>query len=157
MRGRNEEFIDPRAFAAVFEAEVKADDEVGDGILVFADEIDETEVGIVEEFVKIFANNGFIESFGPGIVVLHMAHHLENGVEIVRSGKLDGWRHARRFYLRRRGSFRARFGRRGKIGTSGGDTVSTEAVASRRHAGGQPPVTGWKLELPTTTWHLLLN
>jgi hypothetical protein len=39
----------------------------------------------------------------------------------------------------------------------GGDTVSTEAVASRRHAGGQPPVTGWKLELPTTTWHLLLN
>src|ERR1700739_3030486 len=30
----------------------------------------------------------------------------------------------------------------------GGDTVSTEAVASRRHAGGHPPVTGWKLELP---------
>jgi len=41
--------------------------------------------------------------------------------------------------------------------SKGGDTVSTEAVASRRHAGGQPPVTGWKLELPTTTWHLLLN
>ncbi len=41
--------------------------------------------------------------------------------------------------------------------TLGGDTVSTEAVASRRHAGGQPPVIGWKLELPTTTWHLLLN
>ena len=46
---------------------------------------------------------------------------------------------------------------RGKIGVEGGDTVSTEAVASRRHAGGQPPVTGWKLELPTITWHLLLN
>src|SRR6516225_9337827 len=42
-----------------------------------------------------------------------------------------------------------------KIGSQGGDTVSTEAVASRRHAGGHPPVTGWKLELPTTTWHLL--
>ena len=40
---------------------------------------------------------------------------------------------------------------------AGGDTVSTKAVASRRHAGGQPPVIGWKLELPTTTWHLLLN
>ena len=39
----------------------------------------------------------------------------------------------------------------------GGDTVSTEAVATRRHAGSQLPVTGWKLELPTTTWHLLLN
>jgi hypothetical protein len=39
----------------------------------------------------------------------------------------------------------------------GGDTVSTEVVASRRHAGAHPPVTGWKLELPTTTWHLLLN
>src|SRR5208337_1468283 len=45
----------------------------------------------------------------------------------------------------------------GKIKASGGDTVSTEAVASRRHAGAHPPVTGWKLELPTTTWHLLLN
>ena len=39
----------------------------------------------------------------------------------------------------------------------GGDTVSTEVVASRRHAGAHPPVTGWKLEMPTTTWHLLLN
>ena len=45
----------------------------------------------------------------------------------------------------------------GKMKASGGDTVSTEAVASRRHAGAHPPVTGWKLELPTTTWHLLLN
>src|SRR5690348_4931726 len=39
----------------------------------------------------------------------------------------------------------------------GGDTVSTEAVAARRHAGTHLPVTWWKLELPTTTWHLLLN
>jgi len=46
---------------------------------------------------------------------------------------------------------------RAKIEAYGGDTVSTEAVASRRHAGGQPSATGWKLELPTTTWHLLLN
>jgi len=40
---------------------------------------------------------------------------------------------------------------------TGGDTVSTEAVATRRHAGGHLPVIWWKLELPTTTWHLLLN
>jgi hypothetical protein len=40
---------------------------------------------------------------------------------------------------------------------SGGDTVSTEAVAARRHAGTHLPVTWWKLEMPTTTWHLLLN
>ncbi len=39
----------------------------------------------------------------------------------------------------------------------GGDTVSTEAVAARRHAGTHLPATWWKLELPTTTWHLLLN
>jgi len=39
----------------------------------------------------------------------------------------------------------------------GGDTVSTEAVAARRHAGTHLPVTWWKLELPTTTWHLPLN
>src|SRR5262249_465341 len=37
---------------------------------------------------------------------------------------------------------------RAKIEAYGGDTVSTEAVASRRHAGGQPSATGWKLELP---------
>jgi len=41
--------------------------------------------------------------------------------------------------------------------SSGGDTVSTEAVAARRHAGTHLPVTWWKLEMPTTTWHLLLN
>jgi len=39
----------------------------------------------------------------------------------------------------------------------GGDSVSTEAVAARRHAGTHLPVTWWKLEMPTTTWHLLLN
>src|SRR4029077_10071224 len=39
----------------------------------------------------------------------------------------------------------------------GGDTVSTEAVAARRHAGTHLPVTWWKLEMPTTTWHLQLN
>jgi hypothetical protein len=39
----------------------------------------------------------------------------------------------------------------------GGDTVSTEAVAARRHAGTHLAATWWKLELPTTTWHLLLN
>ena len=49
-------------------------------------------------------------------------------------------------------------GRRGKIEEhEGGDTVSTEAVAARRHAGTHLPVTWWKLEMPTTTWHLLLN
>src|SRR6185369_15090788 len=40
---------------------------------------------------------------------------------------------------------------------TGGDTVSTEAVAPRRHAGTHLAATWWKLELPTTTWHLLLN
>ena len=40
---------------------------------------------------------------------------------------------------------------------TGGDTVSTEAVAARRHAGTHLAATWWKLELPTTTWHLLLN
>ena len=39
----------------------------------------------------------------------------------------------------------------------GGDSVSTEAVAARRHAGTHLPATWWKLEMPTTTWHLLLN
>jgi hypothetical protein len=40
---------------------------------------------------------------------------------------------------------------------SGGDSVSTEAVAARRHAGTHLPVTWWKLEMPITIWHLLLN
>src|SRR5436309_500025 len=51
-----------------------------------------------------------------------------------------------------------RFAVSGRMEVSmGGDTVSTEAVAARRHAGTHLPVTWWKLELPTTTWHLLLN
>jgi hypothetical protein len=50
------------------------------------------------------------------------------------------------------------FAKNAKIGSYlGGDSVSTEAVAARRHAGTHLPVTWWKLEMPTTTWHLLLN
>src|SRR5260370_30972052 len=48
--------------------------------------------------------------------------------------------------------------RRAKIDShGGGDTVSTEAVAARRHAGAHLPVTWWELDIPTTTSHLQLN
>ena len=70
--------------------------------------------------------------------------------------KAVGWKRPREFQR----VLADRIGLRGMVKwgcRKGGDTVSTEAVASRRHAGGQPPTTGRKLELPITIWHLLLN
>jgi hypothetical protein len=44
-----------------------------------------------------------------------------------------------------------RFARGGiLVGTNGGETVSTEAVASRRHAGRHLPVIGWNITTANT-------
>ena len=44
-----------------------------------------------------------------------------------------------------------RFARGGiLVGTNGGETVSTEAVASRRHAGRHLPAIGWNITTANT-------
>jgi hypothetical protein len=152
----DEKLVDPSTLAAVFEAEVKTNNQVTHGGLLVADEINEATIGIVEELEEILADCSDIERFRPGIVGLHVAHEQEERVQVVGGRVLERNRH-RKIVCSLNSLEALEDHRRGKIEPSGGDTVSTEAVASRRHAGGQPPVTGRKLELPTTTWHLLLN
>ena len=71
----DEEFINPGAFAAVFEAVVEADHEVCDWRELFANDIDNTVDGILQKLGEICAESGFVEWLGPGIVLLHVAHH----------------------------------------------------------------------------------
>jgi hypothetical protein len=95
MGGLDEEFIDPGAFAAIFEAEIEADDEVGHRDLFVASQIDDAILRIAEKFREIISNDGFAEWNGPRIVALHVAHQGEQCIEVGGSGALDGDGHER--------------------------------------------------------------
>jgi len=88
--GFHEEFVNPGAFAAVFEAVVEAEDQVGDGGDLFAHYIDDAIDGILQEFGEVGADCGFVERFFPRIVKLHVAHQREQGFEVCGSGERDG-------------------------------------------------------------------
>ena len=89
MGGFAEEFVNPRAFAAVFEAVVETDHEVADWRGFFADDVDDAVERVLQEFGKICAERGFVEWLRPGIIFLHAMHHDENGFEIGESGLGD--------------------------------------------------------------------
>jgi hypothetical protein len=48
--GFDEELIDPGAFAAIFQAEVEAEDQVGDGSVGIAREVNKTVGGVLHQF-----------------------------------------------------------------------------------------------------------
>jgi len=93
VRNLDEEFVNPGAFAAVFEAVVETDHQIADWVKIFANYIDNTVDRIEEKFSEIRADHRLVESLGPGIVFLHATHHDENGFEIGGSGLGDGARH----------------------------------------------------------------
>ena len=93
MRPFDEEFVNPGAFATVFEAVVETDHKVGDWRGIFADEVDDTVDGILQKFDKVAANRGFVEGLLPRIVKLHVVHHREEGFEIGGGGLGDGKGH----------------------------------------------------------------
>jgi len=49
MRGFDEEFVDPSAFAAIFQTEIEADDEIGDWGLLVVYKINEAEMCVAEK------------------------------------------------------------------------------------------------------------
>jgi len=102
MRSFDEEFINPCAFAAVFEAVVEADHQVADRVEFFADDVDDAVTGILQKFVEIHADRGFVKGLRPWIVLLHMAHHQKQGIEICGSGTCDGDGHEMRGHLCRK-------------------------------------------------------
>ena len=72
--GIDEQFVDPGTLATIFQAEIEADDQVGDGSLLVVSQIDEAVAGIAKKFGKILSNPEFVEGLGPRIIVLHVAH-----------------------------------------------------------------------------------
>jgi hypothetical protein len=94
MSGQDEEFIDPGTFAAIFETEIEADNEVGDGSVCVERQVDDAVDGIGQEFVEIVADGCSVEGFGPGIFDLHLAHEKENGIKIGGGGRTSGDGHS---------------------------------------------------------------
>jgi hypothetical protein len=93
MLSFDEEFVNPGAFAAVFEAVIETEDQVADERCCIADEVGDATNGILEKLDQIRAECGLVEGIRPGIVELHAAHQVENGFEIGGGGLGDGERH----------------------------------------------------------------
>ena len=93
MGARDEELVNPGAFATVFEAVIEADCEIGDRGFDFPHQIDDAVDGILQKFGEVGAHRGFVEGLFPGIVELHVAHHREECLEIGGGGFSDGEGH----------------------------------------------------------------
>jgi hypothetical protein len=84
--GLDEEFVDPGTFAAVFEAVIETDDEVGDGSGILPGHVGDAVDRILQEFGEIGADGGLVEGFFPRVVELHVAHQEKEGFEIGERG-----------------------------------------------------------------------
>src|SRR5579883_6373 len=93
MAGLNEKFVNPGAFATVFEAVIEADHQIADRCRDFTDDISDAVKGILQELGEIGANGGFVKGFFPRIVELHVAHHREEDFEIGEGSLVDGYGH----------------------------------------------------------------
>jgi len=90
MGGFDEEFVNPRAFAAIFEAVVEANHQIADQRVSFPNKIDDAVDRILQKLGEIGANRGFLKRLRPGIVLLHVEHHREQGFDICGSGTGNG-------------------------------------------------------------------
>lgn len=90
MGGFDEEFIDPGAFAAILQTEIKTDDEVGDRRVAIARDVGKAVNRILQKFRETFSDDGFVERLVPRIVGLHVWHENENRFEVGGNGAMDG-------------------------------------------------------------------
>ena len=86
MRSLDGEFVNPRSLAAVFETVVEADHQVADGHKFFSDEVNHAVNRIRQQLGQIRADRGLVEWLRPGIIRLHVAHHLEEEFEVSQRG-----------------------------------------------------------------------
>jgi len=70
----DEKFVDPRAFAAIFQAEIEADDQIADRDLLIPGQIDRAIVSVAQKHAEILAQNDFVEDLRPRIILLHLVH-----------------------------------------------------------------------------------
>lgn len=88
MGRQDEELIDPRAFPAVLQAKIEANDEVPDGGLTVAGKIEDAVNRMLQELGEVFSCDRLAERQRPGIVGLHVAHEREHRIEIGGSAEL---------------------------------------------------------------------
>jgi len=86
MGSLDEEFVNPCAFAAIFEAVVKTDHQVADRRILFADEIGDAVNRIFKKLGETGPDRAFVKLFRPGVIRLHVAHHQKQQFEICQSG-----------------------------------------------------------------------
>jgi len=72
--GFDEEFVNPRAFAAIFEAVVETNHEISDRRIFFPNKIDDAVGRILQKLGEGSADRGLVEGLGPRIGLLHEAH-----------------------------------------------------------------------------------
>ena len=70
----DKQFVDPGTLAPILQTEIKADDQVGNGIVLLADQTNEAITRIVQKFGEIVSNAEFVKGLGPWIVSLPVAH-----------------------------------------------------------------------------------
>jgi hypothetical protein len=70
----DEQFVDPGTPAPILQTEIEADDQVGDGIVLLAGQINEAIPRIVQKFGEIVSNAEVVKGLGPWIVSLPVAH-----------------------------------------------------------------------------------
>lgn len=99
MRRLHEEFVDPGALAAIFQAVIEANCEIGDGLAAVRDQVDKPVEGIGQKLGKTRANRSFEEWLGPRIAALHLAHQGEYGFEVKQNCLRDAKGHEGGFFL----------------------------------------------------------
>jgi hypothetical protein len=108
MGGFDEEFVDPCAFAAIFEAVVETDHEISHWLEFFADDVNDTTRGIRKKLGKTGVQCRLVKRLRPRIGLLHVAHQEEQRFEICESGASDGDWHETRSRLRKKIKFTRR-------------------------------------------------
>lgn len=82
VSGQDEEFVDPCALAAIFQAEIKTDGEVGDGDLPVPGKKNQAVDRIMQKLLEVMANDELVEGFIPRVVQLHLEHEVKQRADI---------------------------------------------------------------------------
>ena len=70
----DEKFVNPCAFAAIFEAVIETDHQIADWLAFFANEMGNAVERIPQKFGQSPADRWLVKGLRPGIVLLHTAH-----------------------------------------------------------------------------------
>jgi hypothetical protein len=82
-------FVNPRAFAMVFETEIEADRQIGDGAHAVESQVDDADSWISQELCEIETHYVPVERLVPGINLLHPRHEQKDGFKIRNTSVLE--------------------------------------------------------------------